>query len=46
MEIWKPIAEAPGYEISSLGNVRSIEPPCSTQNVNTPDCQPLALNAL
>lgn len=24
MEIWKPIVDAPGYEVSSLGNVRSV----------------------
>lgn len=25
MEIWKPIEDAPGYEVSSLGNVRSVD---------------------
>jgi len=25
MEIWKPIEDAPGYEISSLGSVRSVD---------------------
>tara|TARA_R110000868_G_C10769793_1_gene754628 strand:+ start:76 stop:621 length:546 start_codon:yes stop_codon:yes gene_type:complete len=25
MEIWKPIEDAPGYEVSSFGNVRSVD---------------------